>query len=151
MHVRIQVNTRCAIIVCTPYNTPLDINIFPKPATIFISPVAVDCPSAINGSRPYGKFECATRPNVTPLWIINGASAAITKAKPGFENISSSLIPLPENHTLSLLYVPGSVETNNTNIICAAVVGNGVVAFSDPVALTVLCKEKNGESAVIDD
>lgn len=63
---------------------------------------------------------------------------------PGFENVSYDLFPLIDNHTLTLLYIHGSVETNNSIIRCAAVVAqNGdlqVVAYSDPVNFTVFCK-----------
>ena len=69
----------------------------------------------------YGKFQCATRGGVQPLWLIDGVSATTTiKTKPGFENLTFSVHPLPENGTLTLLYVPGSVVTNNSVIRCAA-------------------------------
>ena len=88
----------------------------------------------------YGRFQCATRTGVLPLWLINGNSATSIKSEPGFENVTYDMYQIPENGTFTLLYVPGSVETNNSMIRCGAVVDNKVVAFSDPVNFTVYCE-----------
>ena len=129
----------CGIDSLQCYSPFSDIHVFPTSTTITLNYTDLS-DSMSNSSRDYGKFECATRPDVMPLWIINGVSATSVKMTPGFENVSYLLFPLTENHTLTLLYVPGSVETNNSIIRCAAVLDLQVVAYSDPVNFTVFCK-----------
>ncbi len=104
--------------------------------------IAVRVNQQENGSFPetsieYGKFQCATRGGVLPLWLIDGVSAASIKTRPGFEELTYSVHSLPENGTLTLLYVPGSVETNNSGIRCVAFTDGKVVEYSDIALFSV--------------
>lgn len=88
----------------------------------------------------YGKFQCATRAGVQPLWLIDGVSATSIKTELGFENVTYSIHPLIENGSFTLLYVPGYVETNNSRIRCAAFVDGEIVEFSNIAYFTVYCE-----------
>ena len=117
------------ISLCTP-----DIIVFPESTKITANQQYSEV------YREYGRFQCATRTGVFPLWVINGNSAASIKSEPGFENVTYNMYPIPENGTFTLLYVPGFVETNNSVIRCGAIVDSKVVAFSEAVNFTVYCE-----------
>ncbi len=88
----------------------------------------------------YGRFQCATRAGVEPLWLINGRSPSSVKTELGFENVTYVVYPLLENGTFTLLYVPGYLETNNSGIRCVAFNVDGeIVEYSDIVYFTVYC------------
>lgn len=118
----------------------VDIITFPESLTVRVDYQDYNVKFPESSAVKYGRFQCATRAGVHPLWLIDAVSAASIKTKLGFENVSYSVYSLPENGTFTLLYVPGYIETNNSRIRCAAFADGEIIEYSDIAYFTVYCK-----------